>query len=100
MPGACEAPQEKPSQWDAYAPQWRVTPADCIWRKPAHSNEDTVQPKGKKTLKIYKENAQNKTYKKSAHKLNVFLCVKIVSPPYPTISTGMEVKKGKKAFNI
>ena len=30
----------------------------------------------------------------------MFLCVKIISAPYPTISTGTEVKKGKKAFNI
>lgn len=30
----------------------------------------------------------------------MFLCVKIISPPYPTTSTGMEVKKGKKAFSI
>ena len=38
-PRACDVNLEKPSQWDAYAPQWRVTPADCIWRKPARSNE-------------------------------------------------------------
>ena len=44
-PGACALPQEKPPQGEARAPQRRVAPARRNWRKPAHSNEDPMQPK-------------------------------------------------------
>ena len=30
MPRACSRQQEKPPQWEARAPQWRVAPAPCI----------------------------------------------------------------------
>ena len=39
------APQEKPLQWEARAPQQRGAPAANTTEKPAHSNEDLVQPK-------------------------------------------------------
>ena len=29
MPRACAPPQEKPPQWEARAPQWRVAPTRC-----------------------------------------------------------------------
>ena len=38
------APQEKPLQWEAHTPQWRVAPARRNYRKPVHSNEDPTQP--------------------------------------------------------
>ena len=38
------APQEKPLQWEARAPQWRETLTRHNWRKPGHSNEDPTQP--------------------------------------------------------
>ena len=37
--------QEKPLQWEACAPQRRVAPTRCNWRKTARSNEDPTQPK-------------------------------------------------------
>ena len=36
---------EGPPQWEACAPQLRVAPAGCNWRKPTHSNKDPMQPK-------------------------------------------------------
>ena len=40
------APQwERPWQWEARAPWWRVAPAHRNWRKPSHKNEDPTQPK-------------------------------------------------------
>ena len=36
---------KKPPQWEACAPQWRVAPARCNYRKPTCSNEDPTQPK-------------------------------------------------------
>ena len=44
-PWACVPQQEKPQQREACAPQWRVAPARCNWRKPARSNEDPTQLK-------------------------------------------------------
>ena len=44
VPGAC-APQQKPPQWEARAPQWGVAPAHCNLRKPVRSNEDPTQSK-------------------------------------------------------
>ena len=44
-PRARAPQQEKPPQWEAHAPQWRVTPAHRNERKPVCSNEDPTQPK-------------------------------------------------------
>ena len=43
--GACALQWERPRQWEARAPQWRVAPARRSWRKPSHRNEDPTQPK-------------------------------------------------------
>ena len=37
--------QEKPPQWDAWAPQQRVAPTCCNWRELKCSKEDPVQLK-------------------------------------------------------
>ena len=50
-PRARAPQQEKPRQWEACAPQWRVAPALHNWRKPAHSNKDPMQPKVNKLKK-------------------------------------------------
>ena len=44
-PRARAPQQEKPPQWEARAPQRRVTPAHRNQRKAAHSNKDQMQPK-------------------------------------------------------
>ena len=44
-PGACAPQQERPRQWEARAPRWRVAPACHNWRKPSHRNENPTQPK-------------------------------------------------------
>ena len=44
-PRAHAPQQEKPPQCEVRAPQRRVAPARCSWRKPAYSNEDPMQPK-------------------------------------------------------
>ena len=41
---------ERPRQWEACAPWWRVAPARCNWRKPSHRNEDPTQPKINKLI--------------------------------------------------
>ena len=44
---ACLEPvlhNEKPQQWEAHAPQWRVAPTRHNWRKLVHSSEDPTQP--------------------------------------------------------
>ena len=38
------AVQEKPLQQEVCGLQKRVAPVHCNWRKPAHNNEDPVQP--------------------------------------------------------
>ena len=43
--GACALQQERPRQWEARTPRWRVAPARRNWRKPLHRNEDPTQPK-------------------------------------------------------
>ena len=43
--GACALQWERPQQWEARAPRWRVAPARRNWRKPSHRNEDPTQPK-------------------------------------------------------
>ena len=43
--GACAPQRERPRQWEARAPRWRVAPACRKWRKPSHRNEDPTQPK-------------------------------------------------------
>ena len=43
--GACAPQQERPRQWEARAPRWRVAPARRNWRKPSHRNEDPTHPK-------------------------------------------------------
>ena len=43
--GACAPQQERPRQWEARAPRWRVASARRNWRKPSHRNEDAAQPK-------------------------------------------------------
>ena len=47
-PGAWAPQQEKPRQWKAHAPRWRVAPACHNWRKPSHRNGDPTQPKLKR----------------------------------------------------
>ena len=44
-PRAHALQQEKPLQWEARAPQWRVGPTCRNERKPARSDEDPTQPK-------------------------------------------------------
>ena len=44
-PRARAPQQEKPPQWEACTPQWRVARARGNWRKPKPSNEDPTQPK-------------------------------------------------------
>ena len=46
---------EKPPQWEARAPQWRVAPARRNYRKPARSNEDPAKPKINKINKFFKK---------------------------------------------
>ena len=43
--GACALQQERPQQWEARAPRWRVAPTCRNWRKPSHRNEDPTQTK-------------------------------------------------------
>ena len=43
--GASAPQQERPRQWEAHAPRWRVAPACRNERKPSHRNEDPTQPK-------------------------------------------------------
>ena len=45
--GSCAPQQERPRQWEARAPRWRVVPARHNWRKPSPRNEDPTQPKNK-----------------------------------------------------
>ena len=47
VPRARAPQQEKPPQWGAHTPQQRVAPARHNYRKPVHSNEDSMQPKVK-----------------------------------------------------
>ena len=42
--------QERPRQWEAHAPRWRVTPACRNWRKPLHRSEDPTQSKKSYTV--------------------------------------------------
>ena len=48
---SCAPQWERPRQWEARAPRWRVAPARHNWRKPSHRNEDPTQPKIKKKKK-------------------------------------------------
>ena len=48
--GACAPQQERPRQWEARAPRWRVAPTCCNRRRPSHRNEDPTQPKINKEL--------------------------------------------------
>ena len=41
---------ERPRQWEARAPRWRVVPTRRSWRKPSHRNEDPTQPKINKLI--------------------------------------------------
>ena len=46
MPRVCTLQQETPPQWEAWALQLETEASACNnYRKPAHSNEDPVQPK-------------------------------------------------------
>jgi len=62
MPRACALWEEKPLQWEAHSPQWRVTLTQRNQRKPAQSNEDSAQPKIKlnKWIKLYKKKKKKK----------------------------------------
>ena len=52
---ASRAPQEeKPLQWEAHAPQWRVLPTLHNQKRPVYSNEDPVQPKINKQIHLKK----------------------------------------------
>ena len=41
---ACAPQQQRPRWWEARAPQWRVDPTCCNWRKLLHGSEDPTQP--------------------------------------------------------
>ena len=83
VPRARAPQQEKPLQWQARAPQWRVAPARCNKRKPARSNEDPMQPKIK--LKKKKKGfCTNQGLDKSQSQfIVVFTCERV--PKHPTI---------------
>ena len=68
--GACAPQQERPQQWKARAPQWRVSPACHNWRKPSHRNEDQTQPKIKNKL-IKTKKTKTKTKKHVGKKKTV-----------------------------
>ena len=53
--GACAPQRERPRQWKARAPRWRVAPARHNWRKPSHRNEDPTQPRINKLKKKRKK---------------------------------------------
>ena len=59
---ACAPQRERPRQWKACAPRWRVAPARRNWRKPSHRNEDPTQPKINKY--IYLKQKKNFTSRK------------------------------------
>ena len=69
VPRAPAPQQEKPPQWEALAPQWRVAPAHHNYRKPACSNEDPRQPK-KKSWSGYIHTRQNRLQSKKYHQGN------------------------------
>ena len=48
--GACASHQERPRQWEARAPRWRVAPTCHNQRKPSHRNEDPTHPKINKLI--------------------------------------------------
>ena len=50
--GACAPQWERPRQWEARAPRWRVAPTRQNWRKPSHRNKDPTHPP-KKNMYIY-----------------------------------------------
>ena len=52
--GACAPQRERPRQWEARAPRWRMAPARRNWRKPSHRNEDPMQPKINKLINFLK----------------------------------------------
>ena len=52
---ACAPQQERPRQWEARAPRWRVAPARRNWRKPSHRNEDPTHWKINKFIKKKKK---------------------------------------------
>ena len=54
--GACALQQERPWEWEARTPRWRVAPAHRNHRKPSHRNEDPTQPKINKLKKKKKKN--------------------------------------------
>ena len=62
--GACAPQRERPLQWEARAPRWRVAPTRRNWRKPSHRNEDPTQPKTNKInlLKKKKEWSSDTCY--------------------------------------
>ena len=53
--GACAPQRERPRQWEARTPRWRVAPARRNWRKPSHRNEDPTQTKINKFIKKKKD---------------------------------------------
>ena len=77
--GACAPQQERPRQWEASAPRWRVAPACRNWRKPSHRNEDPTQPKiNNKLINKFIKNKQ--TNKKQTNKqTNKSLCSFLVA---------------------
>ena len=50
--GACAPQQERPRQWEARAPRWRVAPACRNWRKPSLRNEDPTQQSINKSINL------------------------------------------------
>ena len=71
-PRAHALQQEKPLQWEARAPQWRVAPARRNWRKPVRSNKDPMQPKTNKN--------KNKFIKKKRPPQVILIAAKFENP--------------------
>ena len=60
--------QEKPLRWEACAPQWRVVPARCNWRKPVPSNKDPTQPK---IINKFIKKKKKRKHKRNVHDLQL-----------------------------
>ena len=61
VPRACAPQQEKPPQWEACAPQWRVAPAHCTTMK---SNPYSLQLEKARAQQQRPNTAKNKKNKK------------------------------------
>ena len=71
--GACAPQEERPRQWEARAPRWRVAPTCRNWRKPSHRNEDPTQPKINKWINKIKKKSKLKL--SSLKKKTCYMCI-------------------------